>query len=74
MDHAPSPRDHFFRALLERPKAAGALLREQLPPAIAEQRVGDLSRARSRTQSRGARRATASTAFPLLTDMALSRT
>ena len=61
MDHAPSP--HFFRALLERPKAAGALLREQLPPAIAEQRVGDPSRARSRTQSRGARRATASIRF-----------
>ncbi len=41
MDHAPSQHDHFFRALMERPKAAGALLRERLPPVIAEQLVGD---------------------------------
>jgi predicted transposase/invertase (TIGR01784 family) len=41
MDHAPSQHDHFFRALMERPKAAGALLRERLPPPIAEQLVGD---------------------------------
>jgi hypothetical protein len=41
MDLAPSQHDHFFRALMERPKAAGALLRERLPPIIAEQLVGD---------------------------------
>ncbi len=41
MDLAPSQHDHFFRALMERPNAAGALLRERLPPVIAEQMVGD---------------------------------
>jgi predicted transposase/invertase (TIGR01784 family) len=41
MDLAPSQHDHFFRALMERPKASGALLRERLPPIIAEQLVGD---------------------------------
>ena len=41
MDLAPSQHDHFFRALMERPKAAGALLRERLPPIVAEQLVGD---------------------------------
>jgi hypothetical protein len=41
MDLAPSQHDHFFRALMERPKAAGALLRERLPPIIAEQLVGE---------------------------------
>jgi predicted transposase YdaD len=37
----PPGHDHFFRALMERPKAAGALLREQLPKAFAERLVGD---------------------------------
>jgi len=41
MDLGPSQHDHFFRALMERPKTAGALLRERLPPTIAEQLVGD---------------------------------
>jgi predicted transposase YdaD len=37
----PPGHDHFFRALMERPRAAGALLREQLPRAMAERLVGD---------------------------------
>ena len=41
MGHAPSLHDNFFRALMERPKAAGALLRERLPPTIAKQLIGD---------------------------------
>jgi predicted transposase/invertase (TIGR01784 family) len=41
MELASSPHDQFFRALLERPKAAGALLRERLPKELADQIVGD---------------------------------
>lgn len=36
-----SEHDHFFRTLMERPKAAGALLRERLAPSVARQMVGD---------------------------------
>jgi hypothetical protein len=35
------PHDQFFDALLEQPGAAGALLRERLPEALASQLVGD---------------------------------
>ncbi len=41
MDLATNPHDRFFRALLERPNTAGALLRERLPRAFAEQLVGE---------------------------------
>lgn len=41
MDLAPSQHDRFFRALMERPNTAGALLRERLPRAIADELVGD---------------------------------
>ena len=41
MDLAQNQHDHFFKALMERPRAAGALLRERLPPLVAEQIVGD---------------------------------
>ncbi len=41
MDLASSQHDRFFRALMERPNTAGALLRERLPPGIAEKLVGD---------------------------------
>lgn len=33
--------EHLFRALMERPEAAGALLRERLPPAVAPWMVGE---------------------------------
>jgi hypothetical protein len=41
MDLTANQHDRFFRALMERPKAAGALLRERLPRAIAGQLVGE---------------------------------
>lgn len=41
MDFASNQHDRFFRALMERPKTAGALLRERLPRAIVRQMVGD---------------------------------
>jgi hypothetical protein len=41
MDLASSPHDQSYRALLDRPNAAGALLRERLPKELADQIIGD---------------------------------
>jgi predicted transposase YdaD len=41
MDLTTNPHDGFFRALMERPHTAGALLRERLPKALADQIVGE---------------------------------
>jgi len=36
MPDSPTPHDHLFQALLEDPYRAGVLLREQLPPEVAD--------------------------------------
>ncbi|HEY3445884.1 MAG TPA: Rpn family recombination-promoting nuclease/putative transposase [Myxococcales bacterium] len=36
MGEITKPHDHFFKALLDDPESAGALLRERLPPEVAE--------------------------------------